>query len=232
MDQLDTYLDVLFDGLTGYVYSPVKTVDKWETHWFEYPNERQRLKDHIASKFGDVYISPAVYSERRATKDAIKKLATAWVEFDGQERIDFKQVPIPTAIVQTSSASHVHCYWRIDPTNQGTVEDTNRRLTYYLGADNTGWDATQLLRPPGTVNWKHNLPVFLADHSGGTYEVGSFEFVPEVKSVPVEITDLTELLSLQQVLKKHSLPLKLLKMIKKEAPERGARSSFLTRLAH
>lgn len=56
--------------------------------------------------------------------------------------------------------------------------------------------------------------------------------MPEVKHTPVEITDLTELLSLQEVLKKHTLPLKLLKMIKKETPDRGARSSFLTRLAH
>lgn len=232
MDQLDTYLDILFDGLTGLVYSPVKTIEgNWETHWFEYPTERQRLREHIESKVGDVYLSLATYNERRATKDSIKKLQVAWAEYDGQERIDFKQVPIPSAIVQTSSASHVHCYWRIDPNNQGAVEDINRRLTYYLGADNTGWDATQLLRPPGTTNWKHNLPVFLADSSGGKYELSTFEHVPEVKSTPVEITDVKELLSLQEVLKKHTLPLKLLKMIKKEEPDKGARSSFLAKLA-
>jgi P4 family phage/plasmid primase-like protien len=34
-------------------------------------------------------------------------------------------------------------------------EDLNRRLAHALGADKSGWDLTQLLRPPGTKNRKY-----------------------------------------------------------------------------
>ena len=180
MSDLETYLDVLFEGLDGYVYSPVKTTDNWEQNWFSYPAQRQELVEHIETCVGDVYISPAVYSERRATKDAIKKVQTTWVEFDGNEQIHFQSAPLPTLIVQTSFQSHVHCYWRIDPTNRTTVEDTNRRLTHYLQADSSGWDATQLLRPPGTINHKRELPVILINHEKVQYHLDSFESVPKV----------------------------------------------------
>ena len=35
----------------------------------------------------------------------------------------------------------------------------NRSITSYFGTDQSGWDATQLLRPPGTTNRKNGLPV-------------------------------------------------------------------------
>src|SRR3546814_13518964 len=34
-------------------------------------------------------------------------------------------------------------------------EELNRRLTYHVGADHGGWDLTQVLRFPGTKNYKY-----------------------------------------------------------------------------
>lgn len=233
MDDLDIYLDVLFGGLEGYVYSPVKTLSgEFESNWFKYPLEKENLVKHIRSGGGDIYISPAVYNERRAQKESIKKIQCAWVEFDGQEHINFKGLVEPTAIVQTSFSSHVHCYWRLNSTHQTSIEDINRRLTYYLDADSSGWDAVQLLRPPGTTNHKHNLPVVLSNYNDHAYTVGHFDSVPAVQVPASTVATLTDLIPVSEVLENHQLPLKLIKMVKKESPGEPHRSSFLARLAN
>ena len=42
--------------------------------------------------------------------------------------------------------------WRVD----SPISDTlNKRMTYAVGADRAGWDCTQLLRCPGTINFKY-----------------------------------------------------------------------------
>ncbi len=234
MNELDTYLDILFEGLDGYVYSPVKTEDNWEQNWFKYPAQRPELVKHIQSGGGDVYISPAVYSEQRATKDSVKKVQTVWVEFDGATEIDFfaKKVPEPTLIVQTSLSTHLHCYWRVPPSAGPSVESINRRLTYYLQADTSGWDSTQLLRPPGTFNFKRGMPVELRHASNESFAAEIFDFVPKVTAAPSPVATIVDLLKVEDVLSNHQLPGKVLRMVKKESPGEPYRSSFLTRLAN
>lgn len=234
MDDLDYYLDILFDGLEGFVYSPVKTPTSWDQNFFQYPQERPQLVEHIKaqSAVGDVYISPAVYKSKVANKESIKSLQCIWVEFDGIEQINFRNVDEPTMMVQTSMSSHVHCYWQVDKLNQQSVEDYNRRLHYYLEADYSGWDATQLLRPPGTFNYKRSLPTSLVLKNQVHYSLDSFDKIPEVPAPQVYLLTEAELLDPQQVLIEHPLALKLRKMIKKEEPVEPYRSSFLARLAN
>ena len=232
MDDLDYYLDILFEGLEGYVYSPIKS-DKWEQHFFSYPSQRPALKDHILNSgpVGDVYISPAVYKEKDAHKPSVKALQCIWVEFDGKDQIDFKNVAEPTMMVQTSLSSHVHCYWRVGHLNQQTVEDYNRRLHYHLEADYSGWDAVQLLRPPGTINHKRDLPTKLVLKTNIQYKVDQFDLVPTVPAPQFDTVTVEQLLDPAKVLIEHQLPLKLRKMIKTETPVEPYRSSFLARLA-
>jgi hypothetical protein len=232
MNDLDTYIGTIFDGLEGYVYSPVKTNSDWVPNWFQYPQDRDQLLNHIRTAVGDVYVSPVVYKERRATKDSIKKGQTFWVEFDGLDKINFNNCPRPTMIVQTSFASHVHCYWRTGNNNQGTIEEVNRRLTYYLQADSSGWDATQLLRPPETTNHKHNLPVVLAHHNETTFLQEHFSTIPTVAAPASSVLTVTDLIPPGQILQAHQLPLKLVRMVRKEAPNEPYRSSFIFRVAN
>ena len=233
MEALNLYLETLFEGLEGLVYSPVKTEKSWETNWFDWPGQRSELSSHILSSTGDVYVSPAIYSERRATKDSIKKLHTCWVEFDGADYIDFRELSRPTLIVQTSFSSHVHCYWRLErPAQQATVEDINRRLTYFLKADSSGWDSTQLLRPPETINRKHGLPVLLSASEKTAHPVGSFGSVPQVQAPPTEIVLPEQVIPVGEILKAHQLPFQIVKMVKRELPVEPYRSSFLSRLAN
>lgn len=232
MDNLDIYLSTLFEGLEGYVYSPVKTASGWDQNWFDYPKELEPLRRHIETAVGDVYISPAVYSEKRATKDHIKKVQCVWVEFDGAEQISFDQGLEPNLIVQTSFDTHCHCYWRVGSNPVPFMEDTNRRLTHYLKADSSGWDATQLLRPPGTYNHKRDLPVVLSHNNSASHQLTEFDFLPKIEAPAQVVTIVEDLVSLSKVMKDYELPLKLVRMIKKEEPVEPYRSSFLARLSN
>jgi KaiC/GvpD/RAD55 family RecA-like ATPase len=232
LDELTIYLDVLYDGLEGWVYSPVKTDTAWNTNWFQWPQQKEALKSHILSRQGDVYISPAIYKEQRAVKESIKKVQTVWVDFDGTEQIDFKAIDIPTLVVQTSYDTKVHCYWRVDENLQGPIEDVNRRLTYYLDADNGGWDSTQLLRPPGTINHKNGLPVKLVSLDDKPHTLDYFGIIPKVTAPAAEYVTVDRVIPVGQVLTNNSLPLQLIRMVKKETPVEPYRSSFLARLAN
>ena len=232
MDELEKYLDVLFDGLEGYVYSPIKYPDSWQQNFFNYPHEREALIDHLRSDpVGDIYISPAVYSRRDASKESIKDLQVAWVEFDGNEQINYRNIPIPTAQIQTSLSTHLHSYWRLEPTEWTVVEDLNRRLTHHLDADSSGWDATQLLRPPGTTNHKRNMPVRLVSIDTSFFTLPRFNSAPSIRHEPKFITEVGELRSAFEVITQHSLPNRVLRMIKSETVQEGQRSSFLAKLA-
>jgi len=244
MGDLDVYLDTLFDGLQGLVYSPAKVeITKenpagWETNWFEWPKQKDELVAHVRRGRGDIYISPAVYSERRGTKDAIKKIQTVWVDFDGTDRfLSFKDLPDPSLIVQTSASTKVHCYWRVEPSDFETIEETSRRLTYYLEADNGGWDSTQLLRPPETLNHKYEefgdtaKPVVLSSCSRSKHKLIDFDYVPQVKGPSITVVP-ENLISFEQILRNFTFPMKLLKMLKIETPVEPHRSGFLARLAN
>lgn len=61
----------------------------------------------------------------------------------------------PTAVVRTSTGN-LQGYWRLtDSLPPVVAESINRRLTQATGADPSGYDLTQLLRVPATVNHKY-----------------------------------------------------------------------------
>ena len=235
MDDLEKFIDFLYKDQSGFVYSPVKSAGAFEQSFFAWPAEKQSLLDHITvrGREHDVYLCPAVFSKKDASKDSFKSTNVVWVEFDGQERIDFKDIPKPDCIVQTSTTTHLHCYWGVERlTESKVVEDINRRLTYYFSADSSGWDSVQLLRPPTTTNYKHDLPVLLASFKDSSGLVPkSFDKAPEIaiQSVEIQIANLQDAQKLLQ-----TLPIRasLKKLITDEQVQVTQRSQFLFKIAH
>ena len=237
MDELEKFISFLYEGSNGFVYSPIKVSEsEWESNFFAWPAQKSALLSHIGEngQRGDVYISPAVYSKKDAKRESFKSTNVVWVEFDGKDAIDFQDVPQPNAIVQTSTDTHVHCYWKIDKlSDSNAVEDLNRRLTYHLQADSSGSESNQLLRPPGTINHKRGLPVLLA-HFGEQLinnSLESFAKVPEVPHAKIELTQAI-IIDSDILLKELPLPKSLKIRIEKEAVLEGQRSQFLYKIAH
>jgi len=102
----------------------------------------------------DFYFSPAYYNRpTRPTKSNVHGSGFTWVDCDGTLP-EFEETP--TVLIQTSPG-HFHAYWNLGSCHSSNdVESISRGLAYKYGTDKSGWDSTQLLRPPGSFNRKRD----------------------------------------------------------------------------
>lgn len=234
MSELGDWIDFLYSDQTGYVYAPVrKTPTDWVTKFFQYPQEKEQLASWITvwGQTADVFLAPSIFKDKSPVKKSVKGSSVVWAEFDGQTSLDLSQVPEPSAVIQSSKDNHFHIYWRIPFSPGEVVEDINRRLTYNLNADSSGWDSTQILRPPFTVNFKRHLPVLLKSMGGSTYDVSSFDSLPKVP-LPPTAPGIESILDVHKVLALNKVPDKLWDLIENPKNEVGERSTYLMYLGY
>ena len=158
-DELNQFINFLFEGLEGYMYVVAKEPDNpesWDQAFFEYPAQAahaiKAIKHYSASH--EVYMAPALFKIKNGQMEHVKCSNVLWCDFDGNTPESF-DIP-PSLVVRSSSPGHEHVYWKLDTPLQEVeqINDYNRRLCYKYGADNSGWDANQVLRPPYTINHK------------------------------------------------------------------------------
>jgi RepB DNA-primase from phage plasmid len=133
----------------------------FQTDYFEYPEGAQQAAERAAelSEDGyDVWHCAHLLNSRRRVKENAGPVGALYADGDGAQVPE--GLPRPSAVVK-SSAGRDQSYWRLSmPIPPETGESLNRRLAYAMGADKSGWDLTQLLRPPGTKNYKYDdVPV-------------------------------------------------------------------------
>lgn len=118
-------------------------------------------------------------------KDAAAPVGSLYADVD-HDRIP-ASVPAPTVVVE-SSPGKLQAYWRLtELLAPSAAAALNRRLAHALGADPSGWDLTQLLRVPGTRNYKYpEAPlVRLLALSKGRYAATMFDqLLPPVPAEP------------------------------------------------
>lgn len=168
-DELGEFFDYIWGDTEGYVYLPIQPEPYGPKDWagamFSWPRQKAGVIRYVLKNTAlkaNVFYSPAIFSVASPKKDSVLGSWVLWVDFDGNAPHDWdNDVPAPTLVVQSSLEGHQHCYWRLDEflTDIPTLEDRNRAIAYLLGADTSGWDADQLLRPIHTTNYKRNLPV-------------------------------------------------------------------------
>jgi hypothetical protein len=151
----------IFGGSTGYVglLSGARTgkrLTEVREAFYPYPhaagNAEQWLIDQ-SSAGRDVYYCAHLLTDKRRVKACAAPLHALYVDGDGA--IVPPHIPQPTITVETSPGRHQY-YWLLSrAVEPGVGEDLNRRLAYAIGADKSGWDLTQLLRPPGFPNRKY-----------------------------------------------------------------------------
>lgn len=112
-------------------------------------------KAHSESDLADFYFSPAFYFRKtKAIKSNVRGAGVVWVDIDGGDFPDFEQEP--NFVIETSP-EHFHCYWLLGGMRKpDEIEAINRSLAYQYNTDKSGWDGTQLLRPPGSYNRKRD----------------------------------------------------------------------------
>lgn len=166
--ELTDFFDAIWQDTEGFVYLPVKEVSSGRVRKFfiPWPEKKDQVVRHVlrwaADDTAEVFFSPALYSEMKATNEAVLGSWVAWVDFDGNFPAKWPEgtAPRPNIEVQSSVAGKRHAYWKLDEFHgRKEIEKVNRSLSYALSADTSGWDANQFLRPPFSVNRKYAKPL-------------------------------------------------------------------------
>jgi hypothetical protein len=105
----------------------------------------------------NVYFCVNLLTKKERKKDNCQRSSILWADLDSCNPDTIDKIPPP--IVIRSSPGRWQAIWRMTtqiPAYQ--AEDYSRRIAYSLGADVSGWDLTQLLRIPLTLNFKYDTP--------------------------------------------------------------------------
>ena len=244
---LGNFYDYLWGDNEGWVYLPTKNIktDEWDKVMFEWPKHKSHIIKHTLAKSAegkDVYVAPVLFTEARPIKDNVKGSNFIWVDFDGNAPSQWtsetvaapEDVPEPSLRVLSSTEGHEHTYWKLDEftTDIGFIENINRAFAYKLEADTSGWDAGQVLRPPHTTNYKHNLPVVVIAAREKTFSRSEFKAFKQVKQLVSENIKIEEVPDITKVIAKHTWDDHHFDLFMKPSIEEGKRSSALMSLGY
>lgn len=244
--EIGEFLDQIWKDTEGHVYLPVKTPEGFKKFMIPWPAKREEVVGHILKYAAlpgcEVFFSPALYSRKSPRAEYVLGSWVAWADFDGNapETWPTDIAPIPSIEIQSSIPGKKHVYWALEeflPAKK--VQEVNRSLAYALGADLSGWDANQFLRPPFTVNrkYKNPLPVtILKNRFDRVYTEDAFSGVPKPREVIKASVDVDDLPDLTEVLAEATWDDELLGLFRTTGDEMlhesRDRSGALQRLAY
>lgn len=157
----------------------ISTLDEggaWSDTFFLWPARRDYVTQYVLEKNSaglDTYYAPALFTKSEdavtrnkhgqmtAHKDNVLGSSQAWVDIDGGAPENWAEfavevgLPLPTMVIQSSVPGRQHVYWKLDEfTPVAELEALNRSIALTIGggADLSGWDSPQVLRPPFTQN--------------------------------------------------------------------------------
>jgi len=235
---LERFIDTLYEGLDGLVYGASKDPgNSWTQKYFQWPDERPYLLKWIEKFYPivDIYLSPSVYSDNRAVRDSWKATNYVWCEVDNPGFApDWDSIRHPDILVQSSVFGNYHAYWRVAPgLSRDSIEGINRGLMHMVkGADSSGWDCTQILRPPETLNHKPGknceVTLLVLNQNAPFLEFDPAEFPTPPAEIDYPVDNLPDPNSV--LVKYMDKPGALDFLV--DGMERGKRSSALFRLAN
>jgi hypothetical protein len=160
---------------------------------YKWPAERTAIIKHLeAHTDDDVYWCPSIFEKPMRQLQHAGDEHALWADLDTVNPEEIEDAYRPT-VAWESSPGRYQALWLItggDLQGASWPGNENQKLTYYLGADHSGWDTTQLLRVPGWDNHKPEykaandgepVPGQLLWHNGRRYLADDFEGLPEVR---------------------------------------------------
>ena len=164
--------------------------------------ERQAAADR------ELYHCAHLVRRWRRRKEDAAPLQSLYVDLDQETEQSGLLVP---SIVVESSPGHTQRYYRLtQPVAPERGADLNRRLAYAVGGDRGGWDLTQLLRIPGSINHKYgSRPVVrLVAETSARYDPRELEaFLPKLPALAPRRTGTTRAETLPAVGSEPPIPL-------------------------
>lgn len=144
----------------GYLFclaTKKKNSEQWEDHFFQWPLKDKKLsqfeRDYPKEKY-NVYFCPTPFNNPQRKKSFVIGSKLLWADLDN---VAPKSLELTPQIAWKSSNKRFASLWVLDIFYDAqTIEQRNKALSYTIGADKGGWDLTQVLRLPGTLNHKYS----------------------------------------------------------------------------
>ncbi len=110
----------------------------------------------------DIYIGVLPRTRRGGgRRDVVHRGRVLWVDCDTPDSASalLRWTPPPSMTVLSGTGRNRHAYWLLaEPVSVDVIECANRRLAAELAADVASSDVARILRPPGSLNHKHDPP--------------------------------------------------------------------------
>lgn len=159
-----TFFDYLFRYDEGYLViattRPPARRDTFNERFFSWPSQKEEALAFIdkVTPTHNVYYCVNIMSAQRRVKENAIPQNLVWADLDACHP---DQLDIPPQCVVESSPNRYQAIWLLDrKVDPHIASNYSKRLAYHYnkyGVDKSGHDLTQLLRVPGTHNFKYQL---------------------------------------------------------------------------
>ena len=160
MDSED-FLEIVWGKRRGWVDLPAKVNGNWIPYYTEWDGAEcghsiSKRIDASLRDGEDLYFSVAQFDSRGRNEREYKPSRWLWADLDEVHPGEAAKRGLTPTIAWESSRGRYQALWKLDRQIGAEAHDRlNQALSYALGADYGGWDLTQVLRLPGTRNWKY-----------------------------------------------------------------------------
>ena len=226
----------------GYLENGVYKFSIWQfstanwpvsTKWPMSDAEIDALDEEVhkrVSEGQDIYICPMLRTEPMRVKWTGAGGRTVWADLDGGAHIP-KQLEDYVTLIASGSLGHYHAYIQLyDFVDPQTIERLNKAFMKVSHADKGKWANNDVLRLPGTVNFKHGTPVKTVKEA--KYSVNSSELMhalrfhlphkSEVNPTPEEY----EAVQVVEVVPIHKIPRLIRELLKEKSGDDRSRQSY------
>lgn len=152
------FLQRVYGDHEGWIDLPTKSNGHWIPCPLEWPavnTAARRIRSAVRDE-EDLYFSVAMFKGSKRRLDCVLPTKWLWADLDTVHPSDCIRLGVTPTVCWQSSPGRYQALWELTgKLKPESTEKLNRMLTYAVGADRSGWDLTQVLRVPGTKNFKY-----------------------------------------------------------------------------
>lgn len=157
----------------------------FEERFFKWPEGLSDASLYITESVmtHDIWFCPMTFDRPERKKECVDVCPTIWSDLDTCP--PDKLLVQPSILIESSPGRYQAIWILTEPADAIDAEATSKRVAYFHaadGADKSGWDLTQLLRIPETLNYKYTPPAGIHISSAGdNVTIDAFSIYPVVK---------------------------------------------------
>ncbi|HEY1248465.1 MAG TPA: DNA-primase RepB domain-containing protein, partial [Nitrososphaera sp.] len=157
---LERFFDVIYGATEGYVCIATAPIENprsgFRQTFFEWPDQVDKVTQFILKFYEtkNMWFAVNLLAKPERKKEHCLPCRLVWSDLD---EADHNKLEIKPPILIESSPERYQAIWLLDESIDPMIaEDYSKRVAYKYGADKSGWDLGQLLRIPGTFNFKYD----------------------------------------------------------------------------